>query len=132
MVDRVLPSQAFEEPKPVPPGGTELIFLALYVCLGPLIWLTYTQVIHAGRRRMLLMKRPPPGEEPKGPAPSVTILIPAKDEGERIRACIQSAIDQRYPSDLEVIAIDDRSTDNTGAVMDDMAAHNPRLKVLHV
>jgi glycosyltransferase involved in cell wall biosynthesis len=61
----------------------------------------------------------------------VTILIPAKDEGERIRDCIASALAQDYP-DFNVIAVDDRSTDSTGAVMDDMARANPRLTVVHI
>jgi chlorobactene glucosyltransferase len=52
--------------------------------------------------------------------PRVSILIPAKNEGERIRDCIKSALNQDYP-DFHVIAIDDRSTDNTGAVMDELA-----------
>ena len=79
---------------------------------------------------MLLMKRPP-HPITVSPLPSVTIFIPAKDEGERIRGCIQSALDQDYPR-MGVVAIDDRSTDKTGAVMDEMAAANPRLEVLHI
>ena len=108
----------------------EFILLLLYVSLGPMLWLGYGEALLAGRRKMLLMRRP---HHPikKNPPPSVTILIPAKDEGERIRACIESALNQDYPN-VEVIAIDDRSTDNTGAVMDDMAAKNPRLHVLHI
>jgi chlorobactene glucosyltransferase len=107
----------------------ELTLLIAYLALGPQAWAFYGRIIVAGRRRMLLMKRSPqplPGEPPR-----VTILIPAKDEGERIRACIESALAQDYPH-FDVIAIDDRSTDNTGAVMDEMAAGNPRLRVLHV
>jgi len=60
-----------------------------------------------------------------------TILIPAKDEGERIGGCIRSALAQDYP-DFEVIAIDDRSTDQTGKVMDELAGGNPRLRVIHI
>jgi chlorobactene glucosyltransferase len=63
--------------------------------------------------------------------PRVSILIPAKDEGERIRACIESALNQQYDN-FSVTAIDDRSTDRTGAVMDEMAAANPNLRVVHV
>jgi glycosyltransferase involved in cell wall biosynthesis len=59
------------------------------------------------------------------------LLIPAKDEGERIRGCIQSALRQDYPN-FDVIAIDDRSTDNTGAVMDQMASADSRLHALHI
>lgn len=107
----------------------ELILLISYCLMGPLAWIFYGEMLIAGRRKMLLMKRPP--HPIQGEPPSVTILIPAKDEGERIRGCIESALKQDYPK-LEVIAINDRSTDNTGAVMDEMAAANPRLSVLHI
>jgi chlorobactene glucosyltransferase len=76
------------------------------------------------------MRRPAPPIPPDR-LPSATIFIPAKDEGERIRGCIQSALDQDYPS-LRVVAIDDRSADRTGAIMDEMAAADPRLTALHI
>src|SRR3954464_3274474 len=107
----------------------ELMLLLSYLAMGPLAWAFYGRMIVAGRRRMLLMKRSPqvlPGEPPR-----VSVLIPAKDEGERIRACIASALAQDYPH-FDVIAIDDRSTDNTGAILDEMAAADPRLKVMHL
>jgi glycosyltransferase involved in cell wall biosynthesis len=107
----------------------EPILMGVYGFLGAEVWSVYGMALTAGRRKMLLMKRPP--QPIPGPVPRVTILVPAKDEGERIRGCIESCLNQDYP-DLEVIAIDDRSTDNTGAVMDQMAAQNPRLRVLHV
>src|SRR5688572_2491731 len=81
---------------------------------------------------MLLLHRPPiPYEDAPKIPPSVTIMIPAKDEGERIRACIESALAQDY-ANFEVIAVNDRSTDNTGAVMDELAAKHARLKVIHI
>jgi len=64
-------------------------------------------------------------------APPVTILIPAKDEGARIAACIQSAIAQDY-GPCQVIAINDRSTDETGRVMDGLSLQNPSLRVVHI
>ena len=111
----------------------ELILFCLYLLLGPQAWVFYGMLMHAGRRKMLLLKRPPGPFTYEGKEiapPRVCILIPAKDEGERIRGCVESALAQDYPN-LDVIAINDRSEDNTGAVMDDMAAQNPRLKVLH-
>lgn len=109
------------------PGRLELIVFLIYLVLGPLAWAFYGQMLIAGRRKMLLMK-PTPIE---GPPPSVTLLIPAKDEGERIRDCLKTALSQEYPN-FDVIAIDDRSTDVTGAVMDEVAAQDPRLKVIHI
>jgi len=65
------------------------------------------------------------------PAPSVVILIPAKDEEERIAACIESVLKQDYAS-FRIVAIDDRSTDRTGEILDRLAKDEARLEVLHV
>ncbi len=109
----------------------ELIYFLLYVLSGPFAWICYGALIVAGRRKMMYLKRPPL-PLPKGMVPpSVSIIVPAKDEGERIRGCIESCLNQDY-ADFEVIAVDDRSVDNTGRVMDEMAAGNPRLKVVHI
>lgn len=113
---------------PVPVSTSEAILLIAYLLLGPVAWGVYFFFMHLGRKRMHLMRRPP--IEVPGELPTVSILVPAKDEGERIRRCLLSCAQQDYPK-LEVIAINDRSTDNTGAVMDELAAANPRLKVLH-
>lgn len=106
----------------------EFILFVLYLFLGPLIWAGYALATFAGRRRMMLMAEP---EVPVKRRPKATILVPAKDEGARIRACIESCLAQDYEH-FEVIAIDDRSTDETGRVMDELAAANPRLRVLHI
>jgi glycosyltransferase involved in cell wall biosynthesis len=110
----------------------EFILFCLYLLLGPGAWTGYGLAIHAGRRKMLLLRRPPiPPNDPPATPLKVTIAIPAKDEGARIRACIESALAQDYPN-VNVIAVNDRSTDNTGVVMDELAATNPRLKVIHI
>ena len=110
------------------PGRTELIIFFAYLLIGPFAWVVYGVLMYAGKRKMQLLRRPPDPLKPD--PPRVTLLIPAKDEGERIRACIDSALAQEYPN-FNVIAIDDRSTDNTGAVMDDIASRHPNLKAFH-
>lgn len=83
-----------------------------------------------GRRRMRRLRRPP-AALPENP-PSVTVLIPAKDEAERVRVCIQSVLAQDYPN-FSVVTIDDRSTDNTGAILDQMALDSGgKVQSLHV
>ena len=106
----------------------DLLLWLAYLFVGPLTWVLYGLLMHAGRRKMLLMNRPP--HPILGTPPRVSLIIPAKDEGERIRGCLESALGQDYP-DFEVIAIDDRSTDQTGAVMDEVAATDSRLVVIH-
>jgi glycosyltransferase involved in cell wall biosynthesis len=110
------------------PQTLEWLLGALYLLLGPGAWALFGFGMIKGRKRMNLLAKPwPPLSDP----PLVTILIPAKDEGERIAGCLRSALAQDYPA-FEVIAIDDRSTDQTGQVMDELAATDPRLHVLHI
>ena len=63
--------------------------------------------------------------------PSVTIVIPARNEERNIREALGSVLQLDYPR-LEVVAVDDRSTDRTGEILDEFAAEHARLRVLHV
>src|SRR6185436_15625602 len=53
--------------------------------------------------------------------PTLSIVITARDEAASIEATLRQALGQRYP-DLQVIAVDDRSTDGTAAILDRMAS----------
>jgi len=106
-----------------------LSLLMAYAILGPMVWVLFGIMMFMGRRRMMLLKKPLP--QPHANAPRATILIPAKDEGPRIRDCLLSALRQDYPN-YHVVAVDDRSTDETGRLMDEVAAADPRLQVLHI
>ncbi len=64
-------------------------------------------------------------------APRVSVIVPARDEGEVIRRCLDSLLAQEYLN-LEIIAVDDRSGDETGGVMDELAVRDGRLKAVHV
>jgi hypothetical protein len=63
--------------------------------------------------------------------PSLSIIIPACNEAEYIEAALNSVLAQDYPA-LEIIVIDDRSTDATGQIIDRLAAQDARIKPLHV
>lgn len=62
-------------------------------------------------------------------APSVTVIVPARNEGDNVRACLESLLAQDYPN-LRIIAVNDRSTDATGAIMESLAG--PTLTVVHI
>ncbi len=62
--------------------------------------------------------------------PTVSVVVPARDEGHKIEAGLRSLLASDYPS-LEVIALDDRSRDETGAIMDRLAT-DARLHVIHI
>lgn len=63
--------------------------------------------------------------------PLISILIPCYNEGDNVADTIQAALAQHYPN-IEVIAINDGSKDNTGPILDQLAVLDPRLRVLHL
>jgi glycosyltransferase involved in cell wall biosynthesis len=64
--------------------------------------------------------------------PTLAIIVPARNEQEALPGALASLIAQDY-ANLRIIAVDDRSTDATGTIMDDLARKNPdRLRVLHI
>src|SRR5690242_3918548 len=64
------------------------------------------------------------------PASRVTVVVPAKDEAESIEQCLSSLLALEYET-FEIVAIDDRSRDRTGEIMDRLAVQHPdRLKVI--
>jgi chlorobactene glucosyltransferase len=73
---------------------------------------------------------PDDARSPERP-PSVAVIIPARNEAANIRACVEGVLNQTYPDDrVEVVVIDDESTDGTADVVRDIAARNPRLSAL--
>ncbi len=71
--------------------------------------------------------------DPKTPKawPKLSLVIPARDEGLTIEAAAESLVKIQYPN-LEIVFVDDRSLDQTGAIMDRIAAQNSHVKVIHV
>jgi glycosyltransferase involved in cell wall biosynthesis len=64
-------------------------------------------------------------------APPVSVIIPACNEEATVEAAMQSVLLQDYPR-LEVIAVNDRSTDRTGEILHRMGLSMPQLKVVDV
>jgi biofilm PGA synthesis N-glycosyltransferase PgaC len=62
--------------------------------------------------------------------PRATLVIPCHNEGENVRETLAFAAGQDYP-DLEIIAIDDGSSDDTGLILDELTGEYPALRVLH-
>jgi len=66
---------------------------------------------------------------PAGPLPRVSAVIPARNEELEIERAVRSHLSQQYP-DLQVIVVDDRSTDRTPAILAAVAREDPRLVVV--
>jgi chlorobactene glucosyltransferase len=63
------------------------------------------------------------------PALLISVLIPARDEEANIAACLESLQKQDYPN-FEVLVLDDNSSDNTAAIVRQIAARDDRIRLL--
>lgn len=62
--------------------------------------------------------------------PKVSVLMPAYNVEDYIRECMDSVLSQTL-TDIEVICIDDGSKDSTGSILDEYAAEDNRVSVIH-
>lgn len=63
--------------------------------------------------------------------PRLTLIVPAYKVQGYVRDCLESILQQDY-ADFEVIGVDDCSPDSSGAIMDEFAARDSRVRVLHL
>ena len=61
----------------------------------------------------------------------VSVIIPVYNMEKYLPECLDSVLSQSL-SDIEVIAIDDASPDNSGVILDVYAERDPRVKVIHL
>ena len=64
------------------------------------------------------------------PMPKVSIIVPVYNVASYIRQCIDSLVNQTYEN-IEIICIDDGSTDESGEILDEYAKTDSRIKLLH-
>ena len=65
--------------------------------------------------------------------PFVSIIVPARNEENNIENCIRSVSANRYPKNkFEIIAVNDRSTDNTLKILEQLKNEIPNLKIVNV
>ena len=63
--------------------------------------------------------------------PSATVIVAARDEEDNILTCLESLDKIEYPEEkLEIIIVDDNSTDRTGEIIADFIAHKPKFKCI--
>ena len=67
---------------------------------------------------------------PGAPWPSLSIVAPARNEARGIEAAIQTLLRLDYPG-LEIIVINDRSTDDTGAILERLVRENEWARLKH-
>jgi chlorobactene glucosyltransferase len=68
--------------------------------------------------------------EPPEDAPLISVCVPARNEARNIRRCVDALLAQDYPN-FEVIVLDDRSTDDTGKILDELSHADNRLTIIN-
>jgi len=63
--------------------------------------------------------------------PRFSVIVPAYQVQAYLHECLESVLSQSYP-DLELIAVDDRSPDACGEIVDEFAARDPRVRPVHL
>ena len=99
--------------------------------LVALMWLGKSFAATRGLPRIPDLLQPVNDISPAG-APSITVIVPARNEAADIAATLESLLSQDYPN-LQIIAVNDRSTDQTGDLITALADQHPeQLRALHI
>jgi chlorobactene glucosyltransferase len=75
------------------------------------------------------LKKPDKKIKPITSPPMVSVLIPARNEEQNIKQCVESLLNQNYEN-YEIIVLDDNSSDNTGEIVAELARKDNRLTLI--
>jgi chlorobactene glucosyltransferase len=109
-----------------PTGRTLLWVYAALIAVWPIRHLVISWVV----RRLDILTPDSPRFSAPAP-PSVSAIVPAKDEEAILADCLASVCTQSYPL-LEILVVDDRSTDRTAAIARDFARADPRVRLITI
>ncbi|MCE5326116.1 MAG: glycosyltransferase [Planctomycetaceae bacterium] len=103
--------------------------LTILTGLAALIWCSRIMQLRRFKAGAFVIDANAPGPPPS--APKISVVVAAKDEEIYIESCLRTMLAQDYP-DFEVIVCNDRSGDNTAAIIDRVARGDSRVKVVTV
>jgi glycosyltransferase involved in cell wall biosynthesis len=99
-------------------------------CIAAL-WAVYLTLLITGLRRRQVLAATNKVLLPRG-LPRISVLIAGRNEEECFEICLRSLLRQDYPN-LEIIAINDRSTDTSGEILDRLEMEfADQLRVIHI
>ncbi|HEX8871744.1 MAG TPA: glycosyltransferase [Candidatus Acidoferrum sp.] len=105
-------------------------FLGIVLCgLIACFWLTYGLKVAWGAVRLPWLKRCRPAAD--SDCPRISLIFAARNEQEKLPAALATILALDYPH-LEIIAVNDRSTDATARILDELAARHDHLRVVHI
>lgn len=103
---------------------TVIFMIPLHLCiLGGLLLVAGNYLLN------LRVFRFPPVTAVPNPPPRLSVLIPARNEELRLRPCITTLSDSDFPI-LEILVLDDHSTDGTATLVQQTAKGDPRIRLI--
>jgi len=105
-----------------------LAYVFWYPLVMSAVWMTGAAAFWWGRERTEPRFDHP---VPLVSTPPISVLVPCFNEEENAEETVTHALALDYP-EVEVIAVNDGSRDGTAAVLDRLAAHHDRLRVIHL
>ncbi|WML40461.1 glycosyltransferase family 2 protein [Neobacillus sp. OS1-2] len=104
----------------------ENILIVLFT-IGIFVWLVFLIDALLGFRNLDALEK----EAELAPGPVLSVIIAARNEEKQIKASVLSQLKQTYQH-VEWIMVNDRSTDNTGNIMNELQEIDSRIHVLHI
>jgi len=114
---------------PIPAAKIEHVTGVWLFGLVASFWVFHGLRVAYGTLRLPRIKDCAPAEDAE--CPRISLIFAARDEEEKLPAALVTLAALDYPN-LEIIAVDDRSQDSTGAILEEFARRHPRLRALHV
>ncbi|NLP53086.1 glycosyltransferase family 2 protein [Bacillus sp. RO1] len=105
-----------------------MLYLAIFTFL---FWFAVWLDAKIGMKKIAKLEHVKEDESLHSSGPLLSIILAGKDEEKHIEASLQSQFQQTY-SNIEWIVVNDRSSDRTGTIIDQMAKTEPRMKCIHI
>jgi glycosyltransferase involved in cell wall biosynthesis len=114
---------------PIPAAKIEHVAGVWLFGLIAFFWFFHGLRVAYGALRLPRIKDCAPAKD--GECPPISLIFAARDEEEKLPASLATLAALDYP-DLEIIAVDDRSQDSTGAILDEFSRNHARCRAVHV
>jgi len=114
---------------PIPAAKIEHVAGVWLFGLIAFFWIFHGLRVAYGALRLPRIKDCAPAKDAE--CPRISLIFAARDEEEKLPAALATHAALDYPN-LEIIAVDDRSQDSTGAILQEFTRRHPRFRALHV
>ena len=114
---------------PIPAAKIEHVAGVWLFGLIAFFWVFHGLRVAYGALRLPRIKDCSPARNAE--CPRISLIFAARDEEEKLPAALATLAALDYPN-LEIIAVDDRSRDSTGAILEEFAHNHGRFRAVHV